>query len=202
MKVKFNLNGRDREFEVSPNEYLLETLRNNHITSVKNGCNESTCGVCTVLLDGKPVLSCSVLSLKADGHQITTVDGLQKEVEHISEFFGEEGADQCGFCNTGLALTIYALKKEIKLLEKVKAKYEKEFEKKNKKSEGKSSKKEIIDENDDEPTEDELSRLKDEMESYVDEVGNFEEAVDLHIRMNPSDEKFRNTLLALAEPLF
>jgi len=114
MKVKFNLNGRDREFEVSPNEYLLETLRNNHITSVKNGCNESTCGVCTVLLDGKPVLSCSVLSLKADGHQITTVDGLQKEVEHISEFFGEEGADQCGFCNTGLALTIYALKKEIK----------------------------------------------------------------------------------------
>jgi len=114
MKVKFNLNGRDREFEGSPNEYLLETLRNNHITSVKNGCNESTCGVCTVLLDGKPVLSCSVLSLKADGHQITTVDGLQKEVEHISEFFGEEGADQCGFCNTGLALTIYALKKEIK----------------------------------------------------------------------------------------
>ena len=114
MKVKFNLNGRDREFEVSPNEYLLETLRNNHITSVKNGCNESTCGVCTVLMDGKPVLSCSLLSVRADGHKITTVDGLQKEVEHISEFFGEEGADQCGFCNTGLALTIYALKKEIK----------------------------------------------------------------------------------------
>ena len=114
MKVKFNLNNRIREFEVSPHEYLLETLRKNHITSVKNGCNESTCGVCTVLLDGKPVLSCTVLSARADGQDITTVDGLQKEVEHISEFFGHEGADQCGFCNTGMALTIYALKKEIK----------------------------------------------------------------------------------------
>jgi carbon-monoxide dehydrogenase small subunit len=114
MKVKFNLNDRDREFEISPNEYLLETLRKNHITSVKNGCNESTCGVCTVLMDGKPVLSCSLLSVRADGHKITTVDGLQKEVEHISEFFGDEGADQCGFCNTGMALTIYALKNEIK----------------------------------------------------------------------------------------
>ncbi len=114
MKIKINLNGRDREFEVSPNEYLLETLRNNHITSVKNGCNDSSCGVCTVLMDGKPVLSCSVLSLRADGHIITTVEGLQKEVEEISVLFGDEGADQCGFCNTGMALTVYALKNELK----------------------------------------------------------------------------------------
>lgn len=114
MKIKINLNGRDREFEVSPNEYLLETLRNNHITSVKNGCNDSSCGVCTVLMDGKPVLSCSVLSIRADGHIITTVEGLQKEVEEISVLFGDEGADQCGFCNTGMALTVYALKNELK----------------------------------------------------------------------------------------
>jgi aerobic carbon-monoxide dehydrogenase small subunit len=114
MKIKLNLNGRERDFEVSTNEYLLETLRNNHITSVKNGCDKSTCGACTVLMDGKPVLSCSVLSLRADGHSITTVDGLQKEVEEISDFFGEEGADQCGFCNTGMALTVYALKHELK----------------------------------------------------------------------------------------
>lgn len=114
MKIKINLNGRDREFEVSPNEYLLETLRNNHITSVKNGCNDSSCGICTVLMDGKPVLSCSVLSLRADGHIITTVEGLQKEVEEISVLFGDEGADQCGFCNTGMALTVYALKNELK----------------------------------------------------------------------------------------
>lgn len=114
MKIKINLNGRDREFEVSPNEYLLETLRNNHSTSVKNGCNDSSCGICTVLMDGKPVLSCSVLSLRADGHIITTVEGLQKEVEEISVLFGDEGADQCGFCNTGMALTVYALKNELK----------------------------------------------------------------------------------------
>lgn len=114
MKINIILNGRERQFEVEPNEYLLDTLRNNHITSVKNGCNNSTCGVCTVLMDGKPVLSCSILSLRADTHEITTVDGLQKEVEEISAFFGDEGADQCGFCNTGMALTVYALKHELK----------------------------------------------------------------------------------------
>ncbi|MBU1093718.1 MAG: 2Fe-2S iron-sulfur cluster binding domain-containing protein [Firmicutes bacterium] len=114
MKVAFILNGRNREFEVSPEEYLLETLRSHHITSVKNGCNESTCGVCTVLLDGKPVLSCSVLTARIEGQEVTTVEGIQKEVEHISDYFGDEGADQCGFCNSGLALTIHALKKEIK----------------------------------------------------------------------------------------
>ncbi|MBU1141978.1 MAG: 2Fe-2S iron-sulfur cluster binding domain-containing protein [Firmicutes bacterium] len=114
MKVQFTLNGRNRIFEVSPDEYLLETLRNNHITSVRNGCDESTCGVCTVLFDSKPVLSCTMLTARVDGHHITTVEGVQNEVEHISHYFGDEGADQCGFCNVGLALTLHALKSEIK----------------------------------------------------------------------------------------
>lgn len=114
MKVEFFLNGRKRQFDVSPEEYLLETLRKNHITSVKNGCNESTCGVCSVLLDGKPVLSCTVLTIRIEDQHVTTVEGLQDEVSHISDYFGDEGADQCGFCNSGLALTIIALKKEYK----------------------------------------------------------------------------------------
>ncbi len=114
MKVEFLLNGRNRIFDVSPDEYLLETLRNHYVTSVRNGCNESTCGVCTVLLDGKPVLSCTVLTVRIEGQHVTTVEGIQNEVSHISDFFGDEGADQCGFCNSGLALTIYALKNEYK----------------------------------------------------------------------------------------
>lgn len=112
MKIELTLNGRPRSFEIEPNEYLLETLRKNHITSVKNGCDASTCGVCTVLLDGKPTLSCSVLSVRAHGHEVTTVEGIADEVDQISDHFGHEGADQCGFCNSGLALTVYALKKE------------------------------------------------------------------------------------------
>jgi len=113
MKVKLILNNKAKTFEVTPDEYLLDTLRNHHITSVKKGCNQSTCGVCTVLLDGKPILSCSILTVLLAGRHITTVDGIQKEVDLISHYFGDEGADQCGFCNTGLALTIYAMKKEL-----------------------------------------------------------------------------------------
>ena len=113
MKINIILNNRNQEFEVTPDEFLLDTLRNHYITSVKKGCDASTCGVCTVLLEVKPVLSCSLLSMRADGHHITTVEGIQNEIEHISNSFGHEGADQCGFCNTGLALTVYAMKKEL-----------------------------------------------------------------------------------------
>ena len=114
MKITLKLNGHPRLFEITPNEYLLDTLRKKNMTSVKNGCDASSCGACSVLIDGKPMLSCSVLSARADGCEVTTVEGIQKEVDHISDFFGDEGADQCGFCNSGLALTIYALQKDLK----------------------------------------------------------------------------------------
>jgi len=114
MKIKITLNQQVKEFDVAPDEFLLDTLRNHHVTSVKKGCDQSTCGVCTVLVDGKPVLSCSLLSVRADGHEVVTVDGIQDEIEKISDSFGHEGADQCGYCNTGLALTIYAMKRELK----------------------------------------------------------------------------------------
>ncbi|MBE0701218.1 MAG: 2Fe-2S iron-sulfur cluster binding domain-containing protein [Acholeplasmataceae bacterium] len=114
MKVSFVLNQRNIVYDVSPDEYLLDSLRRNHILSVKKGCGESTCGVCTVLLNGKPILSCTVLTASISGKNVTTVDGLQDEIEEISNHYGHEGADQCGFCNAGLALTIYAMKKELK----------------------------------------------------------------------------------------
>lgn len=114
MKVNLVINGYKKSFEVMPDEYLLDTLRNNNYLSVKRGCDTSSCGVCTVLLDGKPVASCSLLSIRADGKSITTVEGIQEEAEKMANYFGHEGADQCGYCNPSLALTVHAMKEELK----------------------------------------------------------------------------------------
>lgn len=113
MRVNFVLNGRNVIFDIAPGEYLADTLRANHILSVKKACDEAACGACTVLVDGRPILSCSYLSARVEGRSVTTVEAIQDEVNQISDFFSDEGADQCGFCNTGLALTIYALQKEM-----------------------------------------------------------------------------------------
>lgn len=114
MKINFVLNGLPKTWVIAPGEMFLDTLRNHHITSVKRGCDSTSCGVCTILLDGKPVPSCALLSIRVDGHVITTVEGIASEVEKIANHFGEEGADQCGFCNPSMALTVYALKMENK----------------------------------------------------------------------------------------
>ena len=114
MKVSFYLNDVLVSYDVKPHEYLASTLRSHGVKSVKIGCDESTCGSCTLLLEGKPVMSCSVLTASIEGKHITTIEGIQEEAAKISHYFAEEGADQCGFCNVGYALTIYALKRELK----------------------------------------------------------------------------------------
>lgn len=114
MKVTLIINGRTRQFDIDPGEYLLDTLRNNHYTSVKRGCDTTSCGVCTVLLEGDPVASCSYLTAKADGLEVTTVEGIEEDASLLADFFGREGADQCAYCNPGLALTVYAMKRELK----------------------------------------------------------------------------------------
>lgn len=113
MELNLTVNGRNRVFQIEPGDYLLDTLRAYNYTSVKRGCDTSSCGVCTILLNDSPVASCSYLSAKAEGCQVTTVEGIAKEAEQLADFFGEEGADQCGYCNPGLALTVYAMKKEL-----------------------------------------------------------------------------------------
>lgn len=112
MLVKLNINGFEKEVNVKPGEYLLDTLRGMGYKSVKKGCDGSSCGACTVLIDDKPVLSCSMLTVRASGHEIKTVEAIQKEASKLSECFSSQGADQCGFCNASLALMMYALKKE------------------------------------------------------------------------------------------
>lgn len=114
MLVKFYLNDTLVSYDVRPDEYLSETLRSHGIKSVKVGCNESTCGSCTLLLEGKPVMSCSVLTASIENKHVTTIEGIQEEAAKIAHHFAEEGADQCGFCNVGYALVVYALKKNIK----------------------------------------------------------------------------------------
>lgn len=110
MRVKLNINNREVFTEVKADDYLLDTLRENHFTSVRRGCDSSSCGVCTVLVDNEPIASCTMLTMKAINKEITTVEGIQKEAEKLAEHMGYEGADQCGFCNPSLALTVYALK--------------------------------------------------------------------------------------------
>lgn len=114
MLVKFYLNDTLVSYDVRPDEYLSETLRSHGIKSVKVGCNESTCGSCTLLLEGKPVMSCSVLTASIENKHVTTVEGIQEEAAKIAHHFAEEGADQCGFCNAGYALVVYSLKKTLK----------------------------------------------------------------------------------------
>lgn len=112
MKIKIEINQKIKVIDVSPNDYLLDVLRKLDYLSVRRGCDNTSCGVCTVLLDDKPVPSCSLLAFQANGHRVTTVEGIQEEADKLGRYFGDEGADQCGFCNPSMALTVYALKLE------------------------------------------------------------------------------------------
>ena len=111
--ISFTLNGKKIEDAVSPDQPLLEYVREKGCKSVKRGCETSNCGLCTVLMDGKPVLSCTMLAVRADGHDIITLEGKQQEAEEIGLFLAKEGAEQCGFCSPGLIMNIIAMKDEL-----------------------------------------------------------------------------------------
>ena len=112
MEIKLKLNGRSITASVEPDTVLLDFLREKGCLSVKRGCETSNCGLCTVLMDGKPVLSCSMLAARADGHSITTLEGLQEEAAEFVGFIADQGADQCGFCNPGFVMNTIALLRE------------------------------------------------------------------------------------------
>lgn len=112
MKVSLMLNGTKIEREIAPDLLLIDFVREEGCYSVKRGCETSGCGLCTVFLDEKPVLSCSVLAARADGHAVTTLEGLQKEAEEFGAFIADQGAEQCGFCNPGMIMNAIALFRE------------------------------------------------------------------------------------------
>lgn len=112
MEIKLKLNGRPIVAHVDADTVLLDFLREHGCLSVKRGCDTSNCGLCTVLMDGKPILSCSALAVRADGHAILTLEGLQAEAADFVGFIADQGADQCGFCNPGLVMNTIALLRE------------------------------------------------------------------------------------------
>ena len=112
MEIKLNLNGRNIVASLEADTILLDFLREKGCLSVKRGCDTSNCGLCTVLMDGKPILSCSTLAVRADGHTIYTLEGLQAEASDFVGFIADQGADQCGFCNPGFVMNTIALLRE------------------------------------------------------------------------------------------
>lgn len=112
MEVTLTLNGKRITRSVDADMALLDFVRNEGCYSVKRGCDTSNCGLCTVFLDDKPVLSCSVLVARADGHKVTTLEGLQKEAAEFGAFIADQGAEQCGFCNPGMIMNALALFRE------------------------------------------------------------------------------------------
>ena len=112
MEIKLKLNGKLITASVEADTVLLDFLRDHGCLSVKRGCDTSNCGLCTVLMDGKPILSCSTLAVRADSHEIFTLEGLQAEASDFVGFIADQGADQCGFCNPGFVMNTIALLRE------------------------------------------------------------------------------------------
>ena len=113
MNITFWLNGVKRQAEVRPDELLLDFLRKNSCYSVKRGCETSNCGLCTVWMNKKPVLSCSVLAARADGKEIVTLEGVQERAAEFGTYLANQGGEQCGFCNPGFIRNVLAMEDEL-----------------------------------------------------------------------------------------
>ena len=110
--IHMTVNGKETELAVDERESLLDTLRNRlGLTSVKKGCEVGECGACTVIIDGETIDSCIYLAVWAEGKNIRTLEGLEKngELTRIQEAFIEEGAVQCGFCTPGFIMSATVL---------------------------------------------------------------------------------------------
>lgn len=112
MQISIKLNGKTVNDNIDADMLLIDFVRKHGCLSVKRGCDTSNCGLCTVFLDNKPVLSCSVLAVKANGKEVTTLEGLQEEARDFGQFIAEQGAEQCGFCNPGFIMNTIALLRE------------------------------------------------------------------------------------------
>ncbi len=114
IELKLKVNGEEKCWSILPGDRLSQVLRREGYLSVKVGCSTGDCGTCTVLLDGKPVLSCLMLAAQAEGCEVTTVEALSdsKALHPLQEAFLDEGAVQCGFCIPGMVLTAKALIEE------------------------------------------------------------------------------------------
>lgn len=111
-EIEFTVNGRKRKVLVRPKDLLLNVIRDElGLKGTKYGCGTGECGACTVLLDGRPVLSCLTLAVAADGRNITTIEGIgtDENLHPIQQAFIDAGAIQCGYCTPGMIISAKAL---------------------------------------------------------------------------------------------
>src|ERR1700746_1117815 len=110
--IELKVNGRTRELAIEPSKLLLDVLREDlQLTGSKRGCDDSSCGACTVLVDGTPMLSCTLLAASCEGQEITTVEGVSEHgaLAAIQKAYGDWGGAQCGFCPPGFMMTVKSL---------------------------------------------------------------------------------------------
>src|SRR5579884_2496431 len=110
--VELRVNGRTHELAVEPSILLLDALRQDlGLTGSKRGCDDSSCGACTVLVDGVAMLSCTLLAVSVQGQEITTIEGVTEHgsLAAIQKAYGEWGGAQCGYCTPGFVMTVKAL---------------------------------------------------------------------------------------------
>jgi len=115
VELRLRVNGEEHELRIEPQETLLEVVRNRlGLTGTKLSCDLEVCGACTVLLDGKPVSSCTTLAFEARGKEVLTIEGVSRngKLHPIQEAFIEKGGLQCGFCTPGMILTAKAFLEE------------------------------------------------------------------------------------------
>ncbi|MGZ5528940.1 MAG: (2Fe-2S)-binding protein [Limisphaerales bacterium] len=107
--VELRINGRTHELAIEPNKLLLDLLRQDlGLTGSKRACDDSSCGSCTVQVDGVPMLSCTMLAASCEGHEITTVEGIADHggLAALQKAYGDFGGAQCGFCTPGFMMTV------------------------------------------------------------------------------------------------
>ena len=113
--IELRVNGRSRELAFEPSKLLLDVLRQDiDLTGSKRGCDDSSCGACTVLVDGIPMMSCTLLAASCEGQEITTVEGVTEHgsLAAIQKAYGDWGGAQCGYCTPGFIMTVKHLLSE------------------------------------------------------------------------------------------
>jgi aerobic-type carbon monoxide dehydrogenase small subunit (CoxS/CutS family) len=107
--IELKANGRSYELAIEPSKLLLDVLRQDlGLTGSKRGCDDSSCGACTVLVDGTPMMSCTLLAASCEGEEITTVEGVAEHgsLAAIQKAYGDWGGSQCGYCTPGFMMTV------------------------------------------------------------------------------------------------
>jgi len=113
MQITLTINDKFVTWDVEKDEFLADTLRAHGFLSVKKACETSCCGLCTVWVEDKSILSCTLLSVRAHGKKITTIEGVSREAEEFARVLTAEGSEQCGFCSPGFVMNVLAMKNEL-----------------------------------------------------------------------------------------